>query len=119
MRLRLFAATLAVILPSAVLGLSPHTAVAASREAGGNLKPATCARTFPAAARPVLKALSQERLAWFRRQYGLTHLNAKSLRPLRANDLSVCARIDAELAARPPVPGEGWSTVYYLSLIHI
>jgi hypothetical protein len=72
-----------------------------------------CPAVDRSGARQVIRALSQDRLAWFRRKYSLTSVSPKHLRLLiDARNSDVCSRLNAFYAngmySKPP-----WNHSYY------
>lgn len=75
--------------------------------------PSVCPDANRATARPVFRALTEERLAWFRRTHGLTQVDAKQLRPLtEARSSEVCQRLNAYYATSM-FGREPWKRTYF------
>lgn len=97
----------------ALLAVAAAVAAAPARAAVTVPAARACRATAPAFARTVLKPLTQPRLAWFKRQHGLTELDARRLRPLTdARDAATCRQLDRLFA--PSFFGQApWEHVYY------
>jgi hypothetical protein len=90
--------------------VSPSSAIEA--QDGGNA--AGCPAMDPSGARPVARALTESRLAWFRRAHDLTRVNAKRLRPLTGRlDGAICEQLNAYYAGSM-YSTSPWRRSYYM-----
>lgn len=79
----------------AVLGAVLCCASVEAQRRPAQARPA-CRATSPRAASPVLRVLSAQATVGFRREHGLTGVNARELRPLTdARSAAVCQRLNA------------------------
>lgn len=91
-------------------GTAPLTAQRAPARAADSV---ICPPTGRATITPVFRALSLEHMAEFRKEHGLTRVNARNLKPLRSHrSANVCQKLNAYYAtsmfARAP-----WERTYF------
>jgi hypothetical protein len=89
---------------------SSPAAPAAAAQASSAEASTLCPAGSPSTARPVFRALSQERLGWFRRMYGLNEVEPRSLRPVQNPE--ACVQLSRLL--QNSVYGQApWAPAYY------
>lgn len=75
--------------------------------------PRECPAVDPSGSRQVMRAMTQERLAWFRRKYGLTGVNVTHFRVLTdQNNAPICAKLNAYYA-KSIFSKAPWKRSYY------